>query len=182
MHTTTHILAWLPSEYMGLGDLTPALPLFYPNLIHLQQLPPFGHFITYLLHITRHQCETVTDGRNTSNIYKGTVSKPNTFSWTSYLTLLLTNKFILVMFQVISELKTLFFCLTLGQTVTGVLSDPWALCLSHRFFVILYVYITCQILFFIQNWMQDYLQSWSLNNSIKCFSVCIFLSKKIRQI
>jgi hypothetical protein len=55
------------------------------------------------------------------------------------------------MFQAISELKTFFFCLTLGQTGTGVLSDPWALCLSHRFFVILYVYITCQILFFIQN-------------------------------
>ena len=35
MHTTTHILAWLPSEYMGLGDLAPALPLFYPNLIYL---------------------------------------------------------------------------------------------------------------------------------------------------
>jgi hypothetical protein len=28
-------------------------------------------------------------------------------------------------------------------------------CLSHHFFVILY--ITCQICFFIQNWMQDYL-------------------------
>jgi hypothetical protein len=35
MHTTTHILAWLPSEYMRLGDLTPAFPLFYPNLIYL---------------------------------------------------------------------------------------------------------------------------------------------------
>jgi hypothetical protein len=35
------------------------------------------------------------------------------------------------------------------------LSDPWPLCLSHHFFVILY--ITCHILFFIQNWMQDYL-------------------------
>ena len=39
-----------------------------------------------------------------------------------------------------------FFCLTLGQTGSGVLSDPWPLCLSHHFFVILY--ITCQILFF----------------------------------
>jgi hypothetical protein len=38
------------------------------------------------------------------------------------------------------------FCLTLGQTGTGVLSDPWPLCLSHHFFVILY--ITCHILFF----------------------------------
>jgi hypothetical protein len=37
----------------------------------------------------------------------------------------------------------------------SVKSDPWPLCLSHQFFVILY--ITCQILFFIQNWMQDYL-------------------------
>ena len=51
--------------------------------------------------------------------------------------------------------KTFFFCLTLGQTGSGVLSDTWPLCLSHHFFVILY--ITCQILFFIQNWMQDYL-------------------------
>ena len=45
--------------------------------------------------------------------------------------------------------KLVFFCLTLGQTGTGVLSlksYPWALCLSHHFFVILY--ITCQILFF----------------------------------
>ena len=45
--------------------------------------------------------------------------------------------------------KTFFFCQTLGQTGSGVLSDPWPLCLSHHFFVILY--ITCQILFFIQN-------------------------------
>jgi hypothetical protein len=45
--------------------------------------------------------------------------------------------------------------LTLGQTGTEGLSDPWPLCLSHHFFVILY--ITCHILFFIQNWMQDYL-------------------------
>ena len=45
--------------------------------------------------------------------------------------------------------KTFFFCLTLGQTGSGVLSDPWPLCLSHHFFVILY--ITCQVLFFIQN-------------------------------
>ena len=51
--------------------------------------------------------------------------------------------------------KTFFFCLTLGQTGSVVLSDPWPLCLSHHFLVILY--ITCQILFFIQNWMQDYL-------------------------
>jgi hypothetical protein len=47
----------------------------------------------------------------------------------------------------ITELaKTFFFCLTLGQTGTGVLSYPWALCLSHHFFVILY--ITCQFFFF----------------------------------
>jgi hypothetical protein len=45
--------------------------------------------------------------------------------------------------------KTFFFCLTLGQTGTGLLSYTWPLCLSHHFFVILY--ITCQILFFIQN-------------------------------
>ena len=42
--------------------------------------------------------------------------------------------------------KTFFFCLTLDQTGSGVLSDQWPLCLSHHFFVILY--ITCQILFF----------------------------------
>jgi hypothetical protein len=46
--------------------------------------------------------------------------------------------------------KTFFFCMTLGQTGSGV---TWPLCLSHHCFVILY--ITCQI--FIQNWMQDYL-------------------------
>ena len=45
--------------------------------------------------------------------------------------------------------KTFFFCLTQGQTGTGVLSDPWAVYLSHHFLIILY--ITCQILFFIQN-------------------------------
>jgi hypothetical protein len=45
--------------------------------------------------------------------------------------------------------KTFFFCLILGQTGSGVLSDPWPLCLSHHCFVILY--ITCQILFYIQN-------------------------------
>ena len=48
-----------------------------------------------------------------------------------------------------AELAKPFFCLTLGQTGSVVLSDPWPLCLSHHFFVILY--ITCQILFFIQN-------------------------------
>jgi hypothetical protein len=52
--------------------------------------------------------------------------------------------------------KPFFFCLTLGQTGSGVLSDPWSLCLSHHFFFVM-LYITCQILFFIQNWMQDYL-------------------------
>jgi hypothetical protein len=30
--------------------------------------------------------------------------------------------------------KTFFFCLTLGQTGSAVLSDPWPLCLSHHFF------------------------------------------------
>ena len=30
--------------------------------------------------------------------------------------------------------KTVFFCLTLGQTGTGFFSDPWPLCLSHHFF------------------------------------------------
>ena len=46
----------------------------------------------------------------------------------------------------ITELaKTFFFCLTLGQTGTGVLSYPWPLCLSHHFFVILY--ITCQFFY-----------------------------------
>jgi hypothetical protein len=42
--------------------------------------------------------------------------------------------------------ETFFFCLTLGQTGTGVLSYPWVLCLSHHFFVMLY--ITCQFNFF----------------------------------
>ena len=51
--------------------------------------------------------------------------------------------------------KTFFFCLTLGQTGSGVLSDPWLCVCPTIFFVILY--ITCQILFFIQNSMQDYL-------------------------
>ena len=31
--------------------------------------------------------------------------------------------------------KTFVFCLTLGQTGSGVLSDPWSLCLSHHFFL-----------------------------------------------
>jgi hypothetical protein len=31
--------------------------------------------------------------------------------------------------------KTFFFCLTLGQTGSGVLSDPWSLCLSHHLIV-----------------------------------------------
>ena len=30
--------------------------------------------------------------------------------------------------------KTFFFRLTLGHTGSGVLSDPWPLCLSHHFF------------------------------------------------
>ena len=38
--------------------------------------------------------------------------------------------------------KTFFFCLTLGQTGSGVLSDPWPLCLSHHFFVILYIFLS----------------------------------------
>ena len=46
--------------------------------------------------------------------------------------------------------KPFFFCLTLGQTGSGVLSDPWSLCLSHHIFFVM-LYITCQILFFIQN-------------------------------
>ena len=41
--------------------------------------------------------------------------------------------------------KTFLFCLTLGQPGSGGLFDPWPLCLSHHFFVILY--ITCQIFF-----------------------------------
>ena len=44
--------------------------------------------------------------------------------------------------------KPFFFCLTLGQTGSGVLSDPWSLCLSHLFCYVVYI---CQILFFIQN-------------------------------
>ena len=48
--------------------------------------------------------------------------------------------------SVLELAKTFFFCLTLGQTGTGVLSYPRALCLSHHFFVILY--ITCQFFFY----------------------------------
>ena len=57
--------------------------------------------------------------------------------------------------------KTFFFCLTLDWVRQEV-----GFCLTHGlcvcptiFFVILY--ITCQILFFIQNWMQDYLAIYS---------------------
>ena len=83
-------------------------------------------------------------------------------------------------FKLLSELaKKNNFCLTLGQAGTGVLSDPWPLCLSHHFFVILY--ITCHILLFYTE-LNARLYIWSLNNSIKCFSVYIFSSKKIRQI
>jgi hypothetical protein len=42
--------------------------------------------------------------------------------------------------------KSFFFCLTLGQTGSGVLSDPWSLCLSHHFFFVM-LYITCQIIY-----------------------------------
>ena len=48
--------------------------------------------------------------------------------------------------SVLQSWKKKIFCLTLGQTGTGVLSYPWALCLSHHFFVILY--ITCHFFFF----------------------------------
>jgi hypothetical protein len=43
--------------------------------------------------------------------------------------------------------KLFFFCLTLGQTGSGVLSNPWPLCLSHHVFIILY--ITCKFFFFL---------------------------------
>ena len=46
--------------------------------------------------------------------------------------------------------KTFFICLTLGQTGSGVLSDPWPLCLSHHFLCNI-VYKLSKILFFIQN-------------------------------
>ena len=42
--------------------------------------------------------------------------------------------------------NTFFICLTLGQTGSGVLSDPWPLSVPPFFFVILY--ITCQIFVF----------------------------------
>jgi hypothetical protein len=38
------------------------------------------------------------------------------------------------------EAKPFFFCLTLGQTGSGVLSDSWSLCLSHHFFLCNVVY------------------------------------------
>ena len=41
--------------------------------------------------------------------------------------------------------KTFFFCLTLGQTGSGVLSDPWPLCLSHHF--------SCNILYNLSNFV-----------------------------
>jgi hypothetical protein len=42
------------------------------------------------------------------------------------------------------------------HTGTGVLSYPWALCLSHHFFCNI-VYNLSNFVFSIQNWMQDYL-------------------------
>ena len=58
---------------------------------------------------------------------------------------------------------------------------PMAFVSVPPFFVILY--ITCHIWFFIQKWMQDYLCIvMIIKQLIKCFSVYIFLSKKIRQI
>jgi hypothetical protein len=55
--------------------------------------------------------------------------------WYSLFLLIKSKNYILL-----TELvKTFFFCLTLGQTGTGVLSYPWPLCLSHHFFVILYI-------------------------------------------
>ena len=78
--------------------------------------------------------------------------------------------------------KTLFFCLTLGMSGSRVLSDPWPFVSVPPFF--------CNIVFNLSNFVFlyrteskiTYILSWSLNNSIKCFSVYIFLSKKIRQI
>ena len=55
------------------------------------------------------------------------------------------NKYIPKLKQGGITFSHIYLCLTLGQTGTGVLSNPWLLCLSHHFFVILY--ITCQILF-----------------------------------
>jgi hypothetical protein len=43
--------------------------------------------------------------------------------------------------------KTFFYCLTLDETWSGVLSDPWPLCLSHHFFNRnSYVYVNVNIL------------------------------------
>jgi hypothetical protein len=44
--------------------------------------------------------------------------------------------------------KTFFFCLTLGQTGSGVLSDPWSLCLSHHFFFCNVVYNLSNFVFY----------------------------------
>ena len=44
--------------------------------------------------------------------------------------------------------KPFFFCLTLGQTGSGVLSDPWSLCLSHHFFFCNVVYNLSNFVFY----------------------------------
>jgi hypothetical protein len=51
-----------------------------------------------------------------------------------------------------------------AQTGTGVLSYPWAFCLSHHFFVILY--ITCQIFFFFYTELNARLPYYDISNNI----------------
>ena len=44
--------------------------------------------------------------------------------------------------------KTFFFCLTLSQTGSGVLSDPWSLYLSHHFFFCNVIYNLSNFFFY----------------------------------
>jgi hypothetical protein len=128
------------------------LPTF---LAHLTQRVMWGIAITWRSCLS--QCQTEKKSFNSEmawNITRTNLLVSNNVRY-DVMFQLLTNKFVLVMFQAISELKLFFsvwhwvrqelgFCLTHGLCVCPTI-----------FFVILY--ITCQILFFIQNWMQDYL-------------------------
>ena len=131
MHTTTHILAWLPCESMGLGDLTPALPLFYPNLIYLHvgwatTAAFLSLHYTYYTSLVISATDTVhlplpvsiyiqgRDSRRRSK-HKQYIQGHSVKTLDLFLNiLLLTNKFVLVMFQAISELK-IFFLSDIGS-------------------------------------------------------------------
>ena len=110
---------------------------FFPGIA------PSCHFKSMLIYRNHKQLKTNTSHNERAlsvTIHTGESGKKY---WFSLFLLIKSKNYILL-----TELaEKQIFCLTLGQTGTGVLSNPWPLCLSHHFFVILY--ITCHILFFL---------------------------------